>query len=122
MDRKSKILITIFLLVVFLAISTTFYKYEIKKDYLILGQTTCNPLTESCFYMPCDETDPSCDTTAPEYYKKIEKKAFNVELCDPSVDGCNPMVCTEDEKGCSITACSEDNLSEGEACSKSTQE
>jgi len=72
--------------------------------------------------MPCDETDPSCDTTAPEYYKKIEKKAFNVELCDPSVDGCNPMVCTEDEKGCSITACSEDNLSEGEACSKSTQE
>jgi hypothetical protein len=122
MERKSKVLISIFALAVLFVIGVTFYKFEFKKDYLILGQAACDPEIDSCFYMPCDDTDPTCDPTAPEYYKKIEKKAFNIELCDPSVDGCNPMVCAEDEKDCSIIACSGDNKDEWEECSGPTQE
>ena len=122
MDRKAKILLIIFVLLLIWMVGATFYKYEIKKDYLIVAQAPCNSETESCFYMPCDGSDSTCDPASPEYYKKVEKKAFNIKLCDPAVDGCNPLVCSATEKDCSVTFCSADNLVDGEECSTSAQE
>jgi hypothetical protein len=116
MDRKSKILLTVFLLLLIGTISVTVYMYGVKKDYLVSAQASCDPSTESCFYLPCAEGDDTCDPANVEYYKKVEKKASNLELCDPAVEGCNPLVCTDGEKGCTVTYCSADTLDEGEKC------
>ncbi len=120
MDRKSKILLTVFLLLLIGTIAVTVYKYGIKKDYLIAGQAPCDIQTEACFYFPCEEGDATCDLAEIEYYKKVEKKAYNITLCDPAVEGCNPLVCTEGENDCTVTYCSSDTLDEGEECSTAT--
>ncbi|MCC7004872.1 hypothetical protein IT397_03075, partial [Candidatus Nomurabacteria bacterium] len=114
MDKKSKILIWVMFVLIIISVAITFYRYVIKKDYIIIGHITCNPKIESCFYVPCDGSD--CPTEI-EYYKKISKKAYNIELCDPSTEGCNPLVCKENEQDCQINTCSLDNLEEGEKCS-----
>ena len=121
MDKKSKILLIIFSLLLIGSVGFTVYKYGIKKDYLIVGQSSCDPKNESCFYIPCAEGDITCNSTDIAYFKKVEKKAFNVELCDPAVTGCNPLVCTKNEKYCTITYCSTKTLDDGEECSTSTQ-
>jgi hypothetical protein len=117
MDRKSKILIVIFVLLLIGSVGLTLYKYW-AKDYQIYGFAPCDPQTESCFYYPCEEGDDSCNPDEIEYYKKVEKTASNTELCDPNNEGCNPLVCGENENDCYITLCSEDALEEGEACSE----
>ena len=117
MDKKSKILFWIFGILIVISIGVTFYKYVIKKDYLVFAQIKCDPQTESCFYAPCEGTD--CPAQI-DYYKKIEKKAFNIEVCDPAVEGCNPLVCKDGEKDCTIISCSTSTLSEGEECSVPT--
>lgn len=122
MDRKSKILFSVFFLLVMGSIGLTYYKYVIKQDYLIVANAPCDPNSESCFYMTCAEGYDTCSSTESNYYKKVEKKVYNIKMCDPSVDGCNPMVCAEDEKNCTVTTCSVEDLEEGESCSTSIQE
>jgi len=117
MDRKSKILIVIFVLLLIGSVGLTIFKYGIKKDYLIYGFSPCDPISESCFYYPCEEGDGSCNSDEVEYYKKVEKKAFNIERCDPAVEGCNPLICSENEDNCVVIYCSEDTIEEGETCS-----
>ncbi len=121
MDKKSKILLIIFSLLLAGSVGITTYKYGVKNDYLISGSVPCNPQIESCFYYPCEEGDDSCNPDEVEYYKKVEKKAFNIERCDPAVEGCNPLICTENEDNCTVTYCSEDNVSDGEECSSVSQ-
>jgi len=121
MDKKSKILLIIFSLLLIGSVAFTIYKYGIEKDYLIVGQSSCDPITESCFFIPCVEGDGTCNPADIQYFKKIERKAFNVELCDPAVVGCDPLACFKNEKDCSTTYCSTDTLDDGEECSTSTQ-
>jgi len=121
MDKKSKILLIILVLILIGSASVTFYRYFISNNYLITDNIACEPKTEVCFYVPCAEEDDACNSAEVEYYKKIEKNASNIKLCDPEVDGCNPLVCTENEKDCSITYCSADTLGDGEECSILTQ-
>lgn len=121
MDKKSKILLIIFSLLFVGSVGITVYKYGVRNNYLISGFTPCNPQTESCFYYPCEEGDTSCNPNEIEYYKKVEKKAFNIGRCDPAVEGCNPLVCAENEDNCAVTYCSEVMISDGEACSAMTQ-
>jgi hypothetical protein len=121
MDKKSKILLILFLILLIGSVGLTIFKYGIKKDYLIYGSSPCDPQIESCFYYPCDEGDNSCNLDEIEYYKKVEKKAFNIERCDPAVEGCNPLICAENEDDCKVTYCSEDNIDEGEVCSSISQ-
>jgi len=118
MDKKTKVLFIVLILLLVVSIGATFYRYMIQKDYLIFAHIKCNPRSESCFYLPCTEGDSTCDSTAIEYYKKITKKAFNIEMCNTADEGCNPLVCKNGEKDCEITTCSVDNVEEGESCSK----
>ena len=117
MDRKSKILLTVFLLLLIGTISVTVYMYGVKKDYFVSGQASCDPAVESCFYLPCAEDDDTCDPANVEYYKKVEKKASNLELCDPAAGDCDPLVCSVGEESCTVTYCSADTVDEGEECS-----
>jgi len=117
MDKKSKVLFWIFGILLVASIGITFYKYIVKKDYIIMAHISCDPQTESCFYASCEGAD--CPAQI-DYYKIINKKAYNIELCDPAVEDCNPLVCKEGEKDCEIISCSADTLSEGEECSTSS--
>jgi hypothetical protein len=117
MDRKSKILTILFFLLLIVIVGFTIYKYGVKKDYLIYGSSPCDPQAESCFYYLCEEGDDTCNSNEIEYYKKVEKKAFNIELCDTNNEGCNPLNCELGEKDCTEIFCSDELLDEGEACS-----
>jgi hypothetical protein len=119
MDKKSKILMWIFVGALIISVGVTYYRYVVKRDYIIFAHAPCDPKTESCFYAPCEGID--CPAEADiEYYKKINKKAFNIELCDSENPECKPLVCQPNEKDCEITNCTEDNVEEGEACSVAT--
>jgi hypothetical protein len=117
MDKKSKILTTLFLLLLIVIVGFTIYKYGVKKDYLIYGSSPCDSQVESCFYYLCEEGDDTCNPNEIEYYKKVEKKASNIELCDTANEACNPLNCEQGEKDCIEIFCSDDLLDEGEACS-----
>jgi len=114
MDKKSKVLFWVFGVLLVISIGVTFYKYVIKKDYIIMAYIGCDPQIERCFFVPCEGEDCPAEI---DYYKIINKKAFNIELCDPETTGCNPPVCKDGEKDCEIILCSEDTVSEGEKCS-----
>jgi hypothetical protein len=117
MDRKSKILTILFFLLLIVTVFFTIYKYGVKNDYLIYGFSPCDPQVESCFYYPCEEGDDTCNSNEIEYYKKVEKKAPSIELCDTEDERCNPLNCDLGEKDCTEFFCSDDLLDEGEACS-----
>ena len=117
MDKKSKILFWVFGILLAVSVCATFYRYVIKKDYIIMAHVKCDPQVESCFYTPCEGAD--CPAQI-DYYKIINKKAFNIALCDPNVEGCNPLVCKDGEKDCTIISCSTSTISNGEECSTSS--
>lgn len=119
MDKKSKILLAIF--VVLIAISTiiTYYKIMIKRDYMIEAQIDCDPETESCFIYKCDPEQEECTGNPEEdtsYYKIINKNASRVSVCDSGSEECQPLVCGVDEPDCEITLCSPEDSS-GDSCS-----
>lgn len=114
MDRKSKILLWIIIIILVISVGVAFYKYVIKKDYTITTHLNCDPNTESCFYVPCENSDCSTET---EYYKLINKKAFNIDLCTDTSQNCEPLVCKNGEEGCEIISCTSDNVSGEKKCS-----
>lgn len=114
MNTFSKKLLFVLILIIAVSVFYTFYKYIVQKEYTIMAHVSCDPHTESCFFVPCEEAD--CPTEI-EYYKLITKDAANIELCDPNNAGCDPLVCKDGEMGCAIISCSADTASEGEQCS-----
>ncbi len=117
MDKKSKILLWIFAGALIISVGVTYYRYVVKRDYIIFAHTECDPKTESCFYTPCEDGAENDCGAEIEYYKKINKKAFNIELCDIEQPDCKPLVCKDGEKDCEIISCSDATLGEGESCS-----
>ena len=114
MDKKSKILVWIFIVALIASVGITYYRYIIKRDYLIFAHVSCDPKVESCFYIQCEGSD--CPSEI-EYYKKISKKAFNIELCDSENSECQPLVCKDGEADCEIIGCSVDTVEQDENCS-----
>jgi len=113
MDKKSKILIWVFVILIIGAVAVTYWRIMIKKDYIISSQIDCDPYTEKCFIWKCDPAstvegekctgDPESDTW---YYKIAERNASRIPLCDPAKDEtCQPFVCDPGEKDCSETLC-----------------
>jgi hypothetical protein len=120
MDRKSSILLIIFFLVLAGSVGATYYRVAIARDYAIIGQIDCDPTTEKCFIYECDPETEEC-TGDPEedtwYYKKINRKAFNIPLCDPNDENCEALVCLEGEEDCEEILCREQTMEEGDVCS-----
>lgn len=123
MDKKSKILLLAFLVLVIAMVAFTYYKYMVKRDYVIEAQTDCDPYTEACFIWQCDPaaTDESEKCTGdPEediwYYEIIRRNAMNVPLCDPNNEECDALVCDPLlEEDCEIILCDEETAVEQEA-------
>ena len=119
MDKKSKILLCVFVVLIVISIIVTYYKIMIKRDYMIEAQIDCDPETESCFVYKCDPEQEECTGNPEEdmsYYKIINKNASRVSVCDSGVEECQPLVCEVGEPDCEITLCSPEDSS-GDSCS-----
>jgi len=116
MDKKSKILIVIFFALVVILAVWKFYVFVVKKDFIITNHISCDPTYESCFATICEEGDTECDT---EPYKKIEKNAKNIPLCDKNdPTNCEELTCGQSEPDCVIILCSEETSEDGEKCTE----
>ena len=129
MDKKSKILIWVFVILIIGAVGVTYWRIMIKKDYVIQSQVDCDPYTEKCFIWECDPAstvegekctgDPETDIW---YYKIAERNASRIPLCDPAKDEtCLPFLCEPGEIDCSETVCDLANIADGEACTDPEQ-
>lgn len=124
MDKKSKILLAVFFLLIVGSVAFTYYRIMIKKDYLISSQVDCDPYAEKCFIWNCDPEsdvegeacigDPEMDIW---YYKIVERNASRIPLCDPEVDeDCEPFLCEAEESECGETLCDAAAVAKGEIC------
>ncbi len=129
MDKKSKILIAVFVLIILGSVAATYWRIMVKRDYIISAQADCDPTVDKCFIWQCDPAsdvegekctgDPESDTW---YYQIVQRKAFNIPSCDPNgEEECTALVCPEGEADCSVTFCDETNVSEGEECNDPVQ-
>lgn len=117
MDKKSKIFFIVFALLIAGSVAMTYWRIVVKRDYLVLAQTACDPETEACFVYECDPETEEC-TGDPEedtsYYAKIKKKAFNFPQCEEGE--CPDPVCDEGEEDCEVILCTEETAEEWESC------
>ena len=70
MDKKSppkgdqlwadKIFFIIMGLLILGSVAVSYYKYMVKRDYIVQAQAECDPYTEKCFVHVCDP-DPNVD-------------------------------------------------------------
>jgi len=125
MDKNSKIFFIIFFSITIFAVSLSFYKYFIVKDYYITLEAECNPESEKCFVFKCDPAEDSeCSENVEErtsYYKLIVKKASTISLCDSGDSECQEIVCKQDEE-CEEIFCDSADLGEDESCSSYTKQ
>lgn len=120
MDKKSKILIAVFLILILISVGITYWRIMVKRDYVIESQIDCDPYAEECFTWECDpESDAEGEacTGDPEmdvwYYKLARRNAANIPLCDPEKDEtCDPWTCPEGEKDCEQILCDETTAEE----------
>ncbi len=130
MDKKTKIFFVIFACLIVGSVAFTFYKIEIKKDYIMEGQIDCDPTAEKCFIWKCDPASnvegEKCTGDKEKdvwYYQIAKRNASHIPLCDPDKDEtCDPWTCGEGEKDCSNTFCDDQNKVEQEVeCSDPVQ-
>lgn len=128
LDGKSKILFAVLTLFIIGSAIFTFYKYIVKRDYIIQAATDCDPESEACFVWECDPesmVEGEACTGVPDndiwYYKLIERKAYNIPDCDPDDEDCDALVCEENEKDCQEILCDMENVPEGETCNNPEQ-
>lgn len=110
MERKSKILLGAFVLLLVWSIGMSYYRYMVIHDYIIKIEAYCDPSAEVCFVRSCDTEDETAECTGnPEedtaYYKIVTRNAQYMPACDPMNADCPVSVCREDEEGCSVEQC-----------------
>ena len=128
MDKKSKILIAVILLLIAGSVAVTYWRIMVKKDYIISAQTDCDPTLENCFVWNCNpnsQVEGEACTGDPEediwYYKTIKRKAANIPLCDPNDENCTALTCPENEADCEEIFCTAETKSEEDICTNPEQ-
>ena len=122
MDKKSKIFFLVMGVLILGSVAVSYYKYMVKRDYIVHAQADCDPYTEKCFVHVCDpdpDVDGECTGDPAEdtwYTKNINRIAYNIPNCDPKDESCTALVCGENELGCSYEFCDETNVPEGDTC------
>lgn len=118
MDKKSKIILSIFAFIILVSVGVTYFRIMVKRDYVVEAQTDCDPYENQCFVWECDPQstvegeactgDPESDTW---YFQVAKRNARNIPLCNPETDeNCNPWTCSENEKDCEAVFCNETNM------------
>ncbi|MDD5750164.1 MAG: hypothetical protein PHU56_00735 [Candidatus Pacebacteria bacterium] len=120
MARKSKIFFIVFFFLVLAGVGVSFCKYFVLKDYYIRAEVECDPRMENCFMAECDPlSDDECPESPDErisYYKIVEKKAYDIPLCDSDSPDCQPFTCGQSDN-CREIFCDETARPEGASCS-----
>lgn len=118
MDKKSKIFFIVFFLLIAGSVGASYYKFIVKRDYIIEAQADCDPYAKKCFVYVCDPAAGEECTGNPEedtsYYKIIRRNAQNIPLCDPAKEGCDALVCPSGEPECEIAFCDQEKAKESE--------
>jgi hypothetical protein len=119
MDKKTKAFWWTMGFLILISFLATFYRYVIKKDYMMQAQVDCDPYNEACFIWNCDpgsEIEGEACTGDPEvdtwYYKIINKKANQISSCDVNAEECEPLFCGENEPDCEFVFCNDENKEE----------
>ena len=109
-DRKSKYLIYSFTFIFAVSAYLGYRIFLVERNFVVDSTTVCDPQINRCF-VSCDAG--KCDT---DYYAKITKKAYNIQVCNENTEKCEPLVCSPGEQGCKITYCSESITQDNESC------
>jgi len=128
LDRKSKILFIFLGVLIAGSIMATYWRYTVRRDYIIQAKIDCDPEKENCFIWKCDplslEEGKKC-TGIPDndiwYYKIFRRNAKNIPNCDPDDENCTAYICGEGEADCSEELCTPENVPEGESCNDPKQ-
>ena len=111
MDKKSKILLWVFFSLILVSIALSFYRYMIKKDYVISAEAACDPKAQKCYVRNCEEDKEGtgCDTLTEGqksyYYTMIERNYRNID-CQSGDKRCTEVLpCQEGERDCREVLC-----------------
>lgn len=125
MDKKSKIFFWVLGILILAAISVTYWRIMLKRDYIIEAEADCDPTTETCFIYECDPSAEECTGNPDEdtsYYKLVRRNASKIPTCNPEADeSCQPLVCGEGENDCEEILCTEETKAPEEACNDPVQ-
>lgn len=103
MDKKTKLILIVSLVLFVFVIITTYYKIFVKHDYLVDIEVPCDSSLEYCFVGECDSlSDDTCIDNSYNY-KTIEKKAYSAMICADEDWDC--LICKENENNCKIIGC-----------------
>lgn len=123
-DGKSKVLFAALAILIAASAAAAFWRYVVKRDYVIQAQTDCDPETKKCFIWECDpmslEEGEKCTGNQEEdvwYYKIVRRNAKNIPDCPAEDENCSALVCPEGETDCEEILCAADNVPDGEECS-----
>jgi len=108
MDNKAKLIFVVALLLTVTIGFLCYERYFIDRDYLVFAEAPCNPLEEVCFVYHCDVETEECSGIPEEdisYYKKVQKQAKSLPLCDPGEGSCIIDHCDERDISCFVTFC-----------------
>jgi hypothetical protein len=127
-DSRSKILFAVVGLLIVGSVALTFWRYVVRRDYIVQAQIDCDPEMEKCFVWECDPNstvEGEACTNDPEmdiwYYKIFRRNAKNIPMCDPNDEDCTAYVCDPSEEDCSEELCAPENVPEGESCNDPEQ-
>lgn len=81
---------------------TSYYRFIIKNDYMVVYESKCDPATKLCF-IGCE--DDAC--TKEYFYSKVQKYAPDLyKECGKDITDCETAsVCLPNDHKCSITYC-----------------
>ncbi|MEI8103966.1 MAG: hypothetical protein WCG84_03660 [Candidatus Moraniibacteriota bacterium] len=103
MDKKTRILLIVSIVVGTLSFGVTFWKAFIGRSYTVSFHVVCDPSREACFAQTCTPENPEnnlCRNPIAlfEYYKILQMKAFAVPTCDKNNGNCSLLSCTSQPK------------------------
>jgi hypothetical protein len=105
---NNKIFFLVLLVIILFFTFLSFKTYFLNKNFLIFTETSCDPLLESCFVGYCDPEYEKCSGIKEEdvyYYKKVQRLASFIPLCDPKNEECDATICNINELKCKQILC-----------------
>ncbi len=109
--RHGAILTAIFVATFLTAIAAGIYIFLVKKEYMYIIETSCDPSTEKCFSRDCEGDNADCPPNNYSTYKQFKINASEFQRC--LGDNCENYCKTSDH--CSEIVCginSKDECSE----------
>lgn len=114
--RKHSYLLSAIVGIIVLAMLYNYWRIFIRQDYVLADFVSCDPITEDCFVNTCDDCD-----EIPQYFKIIEKRAYNVKGCDFIGHNCLPFTCENNDPTCQVVYCSDKKATLGYPCEEITE-